>query len=71
MTLKEWMDKNKVSVAELARAALVTREAVYCWLDGTRKPGLTSLLAIEKVTKGKVLARDFAPAAPVEVPDAK
>lgn len=45
-------------VAEVAR---ISQPSVAAWLAGDSKPGLPSLLRIEKASKGKLKAREIRP----------
>lgn len=45
-------------VAEIAR---ISQPSVSAWLSGYTKPGLPSLLRIEKASKGKLKAKEIRP----------
>jgi DNA-binding transcriptional regulator YdaS (Cro superfamily) len=47
--------------AEVARIAKCKPPSVHYWVAGTKRPGLPSLLRIEKASKGAFKARDIRP----------
>lgn len=60
MRLNEYIEDNQVKVAEFAVAIGVTRDCVYKYMSGKRKPTDEIILQNIKVeTQGKVTANDF------------
>jgi len=59
MLLLEWMKATETSVAELALSLGVTKQAIYLWLSGENCPNAKSLLALYRLTKGKVTVESF------------
>lgn len=60
MRLDEWMRRNKVSCAEFARRIDAHRTEVWNYATRRRAPRAARIVAIQKVTRGKVTAADFA-----------
>lgn len=60
MTLHEYLCTSRMSVADLARAAGVSRNTANQWRNGTRIPRLTQILSITRITGGAVTVTDFA-----------
>jgi len=46
---------------KVAEVAQISQPSVAAWLSGDTKPGLPSLLRIEKASKGKLKAREIRP----------
>jgi transcriptional regulator with XRE-family HTH domain len=63
MTLTEFMKLEGLSDVELAARVNRDRTNVLRWRNGVTKPDFDALVAIEKISKGKVTARDFERAA--------
>ena len=63
--LEEWLFKNEMSQAEFSerlagtRKWNATRSQLNKWVRGRVKPGRSAKEAIEKATKGQVLAEDW------------
>lgn len=60
MDLAEFMKTEGLSDAALANKVGVDRSNVTRWRRGDTKPGFDALVALEKLSAGKVTARDFA-----------
>jgi transcriptional regulator with XRE-family HTH domain len=60
MTLAEFMELEKLTDAGLAEKVGRDRSNVTRWRRGDTKPDFEALVAIEKITGGKVTALDFA-----------
>lgn len=63
MTLSDFMKLNGFSDADLAAIVRRDRSNVLRWRNGVTKPDFDALVAIEKISDGKVTARDFERAA--------
>jgi ribosome-binding protein aMBF1 (putative translation factor) len=63
MTLTEFMKLANISDVELATQVKRDRTNVLRWRTGKTKPDFEALVAIEKISDGKVTARDFSQAA--------
>jgi transcriptional regulator with XRE-family HTH domain len=61
MTLHEYLAREQINVAELARRLEVDGSTVWRWVVGKRLPSMALLPRIEKVTGGAVRAKDFYP----------
>lgn len=62
MTLSDFMKLEGISDVDLAAQVKRDRSNVLRWRNGVTKPDFDALVAIEKISKGKVTARDFAEA---------
>ena len=60
MDLAEFMKTEGLSDAELAFLVGRDRSNVTRWRRGNTKPDFDALVALEKISDGKVTARDFA-----------
>lgn len=60
MDLAEWMQKKNLADADLAIQVERDRTTVSRWRTKKTKPDFDALVAIEKLTGGKVTAKDFA-----------
>ncbi len=60
MTLAEFMEIEKLTDASLAEKVGRDRSNVTRWRRGDTKPDFEALVAIEKMSGGKVTASDFA-----------
>lgn len=60
MTLAEFMETEKLTDASLAEKVGRDRSNVTRWRRGDTKPDFDALVAIEKISGGKVTALDFA-----------
>lgn len=60
MTLAEFMELENLTDAGLAEKVGRDRSNVTRWRRGDTKPDFEALVAIEKITGGKVTALDFA-----------
>jgi transcriptional regulator with XRE-family HTH domain len=60
MTLAEFMETEKLTDAGLAEKVGRDRSNVTRWRRGDTKPDFDALVAIEKISGGKVTALDFA-----------
>lgn len=56
MTLREWMRTTRTSVQAVADATGVSAASVYGWMKGTFDPSFTAMVALERLTDGKVRA---------------
>lgn len=63
MNLADFMKSMGMSDVDLATIVNRDRTNVLRWRKGTTKPDFDALVAIEKISDGKVTARDFAEAA--------
>ena len=61
MTLSEWMDAQKITAEALAPQLGVHWATVYKWKGRRAFPRVAQLAEIERITEGKVTARDFMP----------
>ena len=59
MRLADWLDSSGTRIADLAREAGISRDAIYCYLRGTRLPGLAVAAAIVQATDGQVQYEDL------------
>lgn len=59
MTLKEYLEKTGLSVADLARALELPHATVLSYVNRTHEPSLTNALKIEEVTLGVVHSEDM------------
>lgn len=59
MTLKEYLEKNGLSVTDLARALDLPHPTVLSYVNKTHEPSLTNALRIEKATMGAVKVEDL------------
>lgn len=60
MTLAEYMEAKRLTDADVAPHVNRDRSTVARWRLGRNRPDFEALLALERFTKGKVSARDFA-----------
>lgn len=61
MLLKDYIEQHGVRVVFLAEQVGVTRDCIYKYMSGERRPkDREILLRIAKVTRGLVKAKDFA-----------
>lgn len=60
MTLSEFMAQEGMTDLQLAEKVNRDRSNVYRWRVGDTKPDFDALVAIERMSGGKVTARDFA-----------
>lgn len=63
MTLDEYMKAKRLTDSDVASQVNRDRSTVTRWRLGRTRPDFDALIALEKMTKGKVSARDFAEAA--------
>jgi transcriptional regulator with XRE-family HTH domain len=61
MKLREYLAQEGITTSEFARRIGLSQPSVSRLMNGHRAPSLDTILAIERVTKGKVKASDFAP----------
>ena len=59
MTLLEYLEKNKMSQAKLARRAGMSRAAINRLLSGSRRPSPQTMGKICVATDGEVAPNDF------------
>jgi transcriptional regulator with XRE-family HTH domain len=59
MTLEEYLEKNKMSQAKLARRAGMSRAAINRLLSGSRRPSPQTMGKIFVATDGDVAPNDF------------
>jgi transcriptional regulator with XRE-family HTH domain len=62
MRLKDWLTYNTVTQGAFAARVGVRRETVIRWCADENIPDMPKILEIERVTKGKVTADDWAEA---------
>ena len=61
MKLTEYLDKKKMTVADLARALDVPHETARRYVNGMRRPEWSILRRIKEITGGSVEPNDFLP----------
>lgn len=61
MTLAEWMTQHAKTPEALAEELGVHWATIYKWRARTAFPRVAQLAALERITDGKVTARDFMP----------
>lgn len=59
MTLKDYLEKTGLSVADMARALELPHATVLSYVNRTHEPSLTNALKIEEVTLGVVHSEDM------------
>lgn len=59
MKLETYMQKRNLSDEMFADLVGVDRSTVVKWRNGSRRPNVAAIAAIELRTNGKVRARDF------------
>lgn len=60
MTLAEFMKAEGMSDVELAAKVNRDRSNILRWRNGVTKPDFDALVALEKISGGRVTATDFA-----------
>jgi transcriptional regulator with XRE-family HTH domain len=63
MTLKKYLKNRNLTYGQFARQIGVSRNAVYYWATGRRRPSIENTLKIEAETEWLVTARDLFSAA--------
>lgn len=61
MTLSEFLTTRDMTIVALAASLGRPVSTVHGWVRGTRKPGWSDVLMIERATAGAVTAQDFVP----------
>lgn len=59
MKLKEFLEKENKTMAEMARDLNFSHTAVRLWVEGRRCPRTEQMQKIVAYTKGEVTANDF------------
>ena len=59
MKLKTYLTQNAINQSQFAALIGVHRSTVHRFIEGTRRPDLTTLERIHRVTGGSVTAVDF------------
>lgn len=59
MTLKEYLEKNGLSVSDLARALELPHATVLSYVNRTHEPSLKNALKIQRITLGVVHSEDL------------
>ena len=59
MKLQEYLDNNKKTVADLARACEVKHTVALRWANGARRPSRENMQKIFAYTDGQVEPNDF------------
>lgn len=59
MKLKNWLEKENKTMADVARDLGLSHTAVRYWVEGFRYPRLCQIQKIVAYTKGEVTANDF------------
>jgi predicted XRE-type DNA-binding protein len=59
MTLNEWLDKHRMSQAELAKILGVSEGTVSRWRRGINEPGIDSIIKIQDITNNQVGLSDL------------
>lgn len=70
MTLREYLDAEKLSQQDFAERARVPASQVSLWLSGARRPGLENTEKVRTATDGKVTAADWLGTKPARRPRA-
>lgn len=60
MNLAAFMEAEGITDVQLAEKVKRDRSNVLRWRKGTTKPDFAALVELEKISGGKVTARDFA-----------
>lgn len=60
MRLADFMRETGITIPQLAEDVGRDRSTVLRWKQGKVKPDFDALVALEKISDGKVTARDFA-----------
>lgn len=63
MTLSDYLEKKRITDAAFAATVGMSQSQVNRLKNGRSRPSWEAIAAIEKATKGKVTANDFAVAA--------
>ena len=61
MTLAEYLKNKNLTLVSFAADLGEKVTTVHGWVSGRRRPGIVSLVRIERVTSGAVRAGDFLP----------
>ena len=67
MKLKEWLNKEEKTVADMSRDIGITHSVVLRWTTNERIPSLDNMQKIVAYTNGEVTANDFYNVGEVEV----
>ena len=59
MNFKDWLKKSGLRPVDVAKVIGVDRSSVHHYMSGRRVPEPHTMLAIEKLTKGKVKLADW------------
>ncbi len=60
MQLSDYLKNNEIKVVDFARQIEVSKDTVYKWLSGKRRPqDDESMQSVFEATKGEVTANDF------------
>lgn len=59
MKLRDYLEATATRVADFAVAISVTAPTIYRWLNRTRHPDRSQMLAIYRATKGAVTPNDL------------
>jgi DNA-binding transcriptional regulator YdaS (Cro superfamily) len=59
MKLQAYIEQSGLTAAEFSRLIQASQSIVSRLISGQRKPSLRTMVAIEKVTRGKVKPKDF------------
>lgn len=59
MKLKDYIEATATRVADFAEAISVTTPTIYRWINGTRHPNRSQMLAIFRATRGAVTPNDL------------
>ena len=57
--LDQYLKTNGLNCGQFAKLIGVSRNAVYYWSIGKRRPSVENTIAIEQITDRQVTARDF------------
>jgi predicted transcriptional regulator len=57
--LDQYLEINGLNCGQFAKMIGVSRNAVYYWCIGERRPSIENTIAIEEITDRQVTARDF------------
>jgi plasmid maintenance system antidote protein VapI len=59
MRLKEYLDREGITITHFAERLDVVRNTVYALLNGTKTPSLDLAIKIQRITRNEVMPLDF------------
>lgn len=60
MRLKEYLDREGITITRFAERLCVVRNTVYALINGTKMPSFDLAIKIQRITKNEVMPLDFA-----------